>query len=142
MVGRGESLCLVSSLFYLPFLLLSFEKHSKNIFALALQPSRTNVSHLFFFLYWLVQCKKKKFALLMLMYGVIFWGSFNATANALTKAIKQKQSTLPINTRGRNIGKSESTIDICISRNYLGMRMYPTTMQDFKSQICLVQIPV
>lgn len=50
------------------------------------------------------------------------------SAHALTKAITQKQSTLPINTQGWNIGKSESTIDICISRNYLGMRTYPTTM--------------
>lgn len=49
------------------------------------------------------------------------------SANALTKAIKQNQSALPITHMGEIEG-FESIIDIFISRNYLEMREYSTTM--------------
>lgn len=64
----------------------------------------------------------------MLMYGVIFSGFFNAICKCINKGYKTKTIYTTYNTQGRNIGKFESIIDICISRNYLEMRKYPTTM--------------
>lgn len=54
----------------------------------------------------------------MLMYGVIFSDSQMQSANALTMAIKQKQSSvLPVTHKEQDIEKFESIIGICISRN-------------------------
>lgn len=64
----------------------------------------------------------------MLMYGVIFSDSFNALCKCINKGNKTKTIYTIHNTHGGNIEKFESIIDTCISRNYLGMRKYSTTM--------------
>lgn len=64
----------------------------------------------------------------MLMYGVISSDSFSAIYKCINKGYKTKTIYTTHNTQGRSIGKFESIIDICISKNYLGMRKYPTTM--------------
>lgn len=73
----------------------------------------------------------------MLMYGVIFSDSYNAICKCINQGYKTKTICTAHNTQGQNIEKFESIIDICISRNYLGMRKYPPTIKDFRSKCIL-----
>lgn len=103
-----------SRFYLLPFLLLNFEKHSKSTFAPDLKLSRTNFNHSIFFftdLYSVVhqhsmqiskkkKKRKKQFAPLMLMYGVIFSDSFNAIYKRINKDYKTKPICTTHNTQG------------------------------------------
>lgn len=62
----------------------------------------------------------------MLKYGVIFSDSFNAICKCISKGYKTKRICIAHNTPGQGIEKFESINGICISRNYLEMRKYPT----------------
>lgn len=49
------------------------------------------------------------------------------SANALNKGYKAEAISTTHNTQGQSAEKFESVIDVCISRNYPGIRMNATT---------------
>lgn len=63
------------------------------------------------------------------------------SANALKKCYKAEAISTTHNTQRGNIEKFESIIDICISRNYLRIRMNATILSDFKSLTHHIMLP-